>query len=78
MAYGKTCCQEAEHQEWLSTGLVLDIVLDGIWNEVSNLEEDLQQHRWLGLSHVDSYLYHHCQRNSQDSLKRCREARDSS
>lgn len=42
MAYCKPCCEQAKHQEGLSACLVLDVILDGIRDEVLHLEEDLQ------------------------------------
>ena len=77
MAYGETCRQEAKHQEWLSAGLVLDIVLDGIWNEVSNLEEDLRRHKWLGFSHVFLYLHSQCHDTIRKTCLRCAEKHSS-
>ena len=38
----QTRSQESEHKEWLCAGLVLDIILDGVRDEVLVLEEDLQ------------------------------------
>lgn len=38
----QTSGQETKDQEWLCSCLVLHIILDGIWNEVLVLEENLQ------------------------------------
>ena len=44
MAHGQAGCEQAEDQEGLCAGLVLDVVLDGIRDEVLVLEEHLQEH----------------------------------
>ena len=42
VADGQASCEQAKHQEWLRAGLVLDIVLDGVRNEVLVLEVHLR------------------------------------
>ena len=42
LSNGQTSGQQTKDQEWLCSRLVLHIILDGIWNEVFVLEEDLQ------------------------------------
>ena len=42
LSNSQTSGQQTKDQEWLRSCLVLHIILDGIWNEVFVLEEDLQ------------------------------------
>ena len=42
VADSKPCSEQAEHQERLRAGLVLDIILDGVRYEVLDLEEHLR------------------------------------
>ena len=43
LSNSQTSGQQTKDQERLRSGLVLHIILDGIWNEVFVLEEDLQR-----------------------------------
>ena len=43
MADSQAGCEETKDQERLCAGLVGHIVLDGVWDEILGLEEDLQQ-----------------------------------
>ena len=43
MSDSQASCQEPKDEERLGTGLVLDVVLDGIRDEVLDLEEYLQE-----------------------------------
>lgn len=42
MSNGQARCKQPKDKEGLGTCLVLHIVLDWIWDEVLDLEEDLQ------------------------------------
>ena len=42
LSYSQTSGQQTKDQEWLRSCLVLHIILDGIWDEVLVLEENLQ------------------------------------
>ena len=42
LSYSQTSGQQTKNQEWLRSCLVLHIILDGIWDEVLVLEENLQ------------------------------------
>lgn len=60
MADGQAGSQQAEHKEGLRTGLVLDVIGDGVRQEVLELEVDLQKPTVMCCHVVKTSNAYHC------------------